>query len=249
VLPDNTIKAGGRILRARTERELDTADAVAQAQCPPIDEAARASVAKVLLGEILIATGEISRQQLIDALARKQATGRLLGEELIAAGHLQPRRLARALKLQRRLVFGALIAALVPTGTDDAAAGQARAYMSVSATVVDSVSIRAIYQAQNLVVTPGDVARGYVEVPAGSRLEIRNPGPCAFEFRATGELFSSVRISGVDGVAELGPSGGTLLQKPAAGGGAVAVNYRFALAPGIAPGAYGWPLSLTVLPM
>ena len=38
-------------------------------------------------------------------------------------------------------------------------------------------------------------------------------------------------------------------ERPAAAQGAVSVNYRFALAPEVIPGAYAWPLSLTVLPM
>jgi hypothetical protein len=38
-------------------------------------------------------------------------------------------------------------------------------------------------------------------------------------------------------------------QSGAHGAEQVAVNYRFALAAGVAPGAYAWPLAVTVLPM
>jgi hypothetical protein len=86
-----------------------------------------------------------------------------------------------------------------------------------------------------------------VEVAAATRLEIHNSAPSAFEFRNTGEIFSSVQITGLDGSGELGRAGGTLLQTKS--DGPIAVNYRFALLPGILPGTYAWPLALTVLPM
>jgi hypothetical protein len=205
------------------------------------------------LGEILVATGQISEHQLSAALERKRHTGRRIGEELVAAGHLPDKRLAPALRLQRQLMIAACVAALFPMGrgfTGHAEAAQARAQMSVTATVVDSVSIRAVYQAQSLVLTVEDVRRGYVDVPSGSKFEIRNKGPCLFEFRPLADIFSSVKITGPQAVAEFGAAGGSMIHTAGAeGAGQVAVNYRFALARGVSPGAYGWPLALTVLPM
>lgn len=188
--------------------------------------------ANLQLGEILVATGAVSASQLAAALARKRLTGRRLGEELVAAGHLPGHRLAPALTLQRRLAIAALCSALIPAARD-ADAAQTRAYLAVSATIVDTVSIRALYQAASLIVTAQDIERGYVDVPAGSRFEIRNKGACLFEFRPVADIFKSVTVSGVDGAAELGAGGGTLLQRP--GGGAVGVSYRFALASGLRP--------------
>jgi hypothetical protein len=201
------------------------------------------------LGEILVARGEISSEQLTQALARKQLTGRRIGEELVAAGHLSRERLAPALSLQRRIAMAAVLAALLPSRVlvGDVEAAQARAQMTVSANVVDTVSVRAVHQAQDLVVTPTDVARGYVEAPAASQLEIGSKGPWLLEFRPVGNLFKRVKVSGFDGAGEFGPAGGAMLVKPAVG--TQSMNYRFDLAPGTAPGAYRWPLALTLLPM
>ena len=205
------------------------------------------------LGSILVATGRISQQQLTDALARKKGTGRRIGEELVAAGYLSGELLARSLKLQRRLVIAAMFAGLFPGARPligQAEAAEARAYMAVTATVVDTVNIRTMHQAQSLVVTAQDVARGYVDVSAGSRFEITHRGPCMFEFRPLGTIFRGVKVSGGEGAAEFGAEGGTMLQKTSGGAAApVAINYRFQLAPGVAAGAYNWPLSLTVLPI
>src|SRR4051812_21193 len=88
-----------------------------------------------------------------------------------------------------RAALAALVLAVLCAGSGEAAGAQSRAYMSVTANVVEAVSVRALHQAQSLVITASDVANGYVEVPAGSRFEITNKGPCLFEFRAVGNVF------------------------------------------------------------
>src|SRR5271170_3333675 len=60
------------------------------------------------LGEILVAQGKITPQQLAIALERQRTSGRRLGEELIKAGYVQRAVVSRALRIQRRIVFGAL---------------------------------------------------------------------------------------------------------------------------------------------
>ena len=201
------------------------------------------------LGEILVATGEISQGDLTAALERKRSSGRKIGDELIAAGLLSADRVRKALAIQRRLMIAALLAALFSPGESEAA--DVRALMTVSATVVDTVSIRTVHQAENLVITAQDIERGYVEVPAASRFDIRNKGPSLFEVRPLNPLFKSVRVTGPEGTAEFGAAGGTMMQRSLGNAGAVSVSlgYRFELASGITPGAYKWPVSLTVMPM
>jgi hypothetical protein len=209
----------------------------------------RSSAAWLKLGEILVESGDISHTQLAEALARKQETGRRIGDELVAGGELKPERLAVALKLQRRLAIIACAAALIPFPRD-AHGTQARATTAVSTTVADSVSVRPVYQAEQLVVSPADVRRGYVDVPAGSRYAIRCAKLCLFEFKATANLFKSVRVTGLEAAAEFGMAGATLVHKPAAHTPTdVAIHYRFTLPPGFEAGAYRWPLALSVTPM
>jgi len=205
------------------------------------------------LGEILLATGKISERQLEEALRRKRETGRRLGEELVAAGTVSNDLVDRALAVQRRLVFAASLAALSPIsfGASEAFAGEARSYMTVTATVVDTVTVRPVHQERTLTITAQDISRGYVDVPAASRIEIRNSKPCLFEFRPLADnVFRSVRVSGIQGTAEFGAEGATLLQTGFANAAKmVDVGYRFQLKPGVQPGAYAWPVSLTVLPL
>lgn len=230
---------------------LEERDAVLAFQRYQAGESAASD--KLRLGRILVSAGEISERQLAIALSRARTAGRRIGEELIAEGHLSPERLERALRLQHRLVITALAAGLCSMNAVHAKQGratEARAYMSVTANVVESVTVRAVYQARDLIVTSDDVARGYVDVPAASRFEITNRAPCMFDFRKAGNLIRSFRITLPEGSAQFGAEGGTLLQKSrGAGVERVDVSYRFDLAPDVKPGTYGWPLSLTVLPM
>lgn len=105
------------------------------------------------------------------------------------------------------------------------------------------------YQAPVIHVTADDVARGVVEVRGGSRLVIttRSPAGYAVDFYTNGKLFQAVEIDGIGNAVALGTTGGTVVQQQAAAGRhVVALNYRFVLTPGTAPGTYAWPLELAV---
>jgi hypothetical protein len=60
------------------------------------------------LGDILVANGQITREQLASALASQRQSGRRLGDELVAAGYVTPSVVALALRVQRRLTFAAM---------------------------------------------------------------------------------------------------------------------------------------------
>ncbi|MCC6475064.1 MAG: hypothetical protein IT514_15125 [Burkholderiales bacterium] len=105
------------------------------------------------------------------------------------------------------------------------------------------------HQAPSIHVSAEDVKNGEVRVPGGSRFAIttRTPAGFAVEFTSAGTCCQSVVIDGIGATVELGPRGGTLVQrKAAAGRRVIAVDYRFVLAPGVAPGSYPWPLEMMV---
>src|SRR6184192_879834 len=71
------------------------------------------------LGEILVAQGKITQEQLTIALERQKTTGSSLGEALVKAGSVKRAVVSRALRIQRRIVFGALTtlaaSSIIPT--------------------------------------------------------------------------------------------------------------------------------------
>ncbi len=56
-----------------------------------------------LLGQLLLAGGAVTADQLREALCRQQESGRLLGEILVDMGAITPTQLEDALQEQRRL--------------------------------------------------------------------------------------------------------------------------------------------------
>lgn len=160
--------------------------------------------------------------------------------------------LVRALKVRGQLLSGARLAGVLLVSAlfvGRVSAGEVRAHMAVTAIVVDSVGIRALHQMRRLVITAQDVERGYVEVPAGSRLDLRHKGPCLFEFRPVADIFRAVTVAGLTAPTEFHAEGGTAVHRCSGDTTSIAISYRFQLRPGVSAGIYPWPLLLTVLPM
>lgn len=64
------------------------------------------------LGELLIATGYISREQLDDALLKQNVSRKKLGEVLVEEGYVRPGRIKYGIRLQKMLINAALAAIL-----------------------------------------------------------------------------------------------------------------------------------------
>lgn len=107
------------------------------------------------LGEILVATEQISRRQLKDIIARQKISQKKIGELLVEAGYAQPRKIDCGLKLQKKLVTAALFAALsmaniLGVGGAHAGSSSTSAKINVSARVLERTSMRILNQAQEM---------------------------------------------------------------------------------------------------
>jgi len=162
--------------------------------------------------------------------------------------------LVPVLRLQDRLVSAALAAAIsLATGcpTQAKAAGSMAQTITVTARVAPWVKLNLEYQQMQLTVTPDDVARGYVEVPAASRFTVttNNRAGYTLSFQPNASIFRSVAINGMGVSVEFGAGGGTVIQSGAEIGVArtlLELGYRFYLAEGVQAGSYFWPLSVSV---
>jgi hypothetical protein len=211
------------------------------------------------LGEILVATEQITREQLEDVLAHQKLSKKKIGELLIEAGHVQPHQIDYGLKLQRKLVTAALIAALsmaTLAGGREAFAGSstgpsASAKISMTATVLEHTRMQILHQAREFVITPADIMRGFVEVPAASRVAVKSNNPAgyllAFEVMSGPDaVFNSVNVLVGGRDVQISAGGGWIPQPYIRGGVTMDVSYRFALAKGAQPGTYSWPLMVSV---
>jgi hypothetical protein len=114
--------------------------------------------------------------------------------------------------------------------------------IAVNAFVTANAVVQVEYQAQQLVVTATDVARGYCDAPAASRLRV--------SIFSRLPIFKSVRVDMPDASAQISRDGGAIAQRGRHGKEMpTQMAYRFMLADGVGPGTYPWPLALDVRPI
>ena len=214
-------------------------------------DAKRRRAGPLQLGNLLVSTGRITSEQLQDGIARQSRSKQRLGEALVDAGAITDEDIARGLKLQRILVGVALAAAFALSGTPKQAraapASSGSSTMQVSANVLPYLRLRVLKQTASLDVTPEDVARGYIDVPAGTdlmaRTNDRNGFSLSFDARST--VFRKAQVTGLANGLEIGPDGGLSHQPFTGSQMLMRLSYRFFLAPEVGPGSYSWPLQIS----
>jgi len=135
---------------------------------------------------------------------------------------------------------------------DRPAPGTAR--IQVTATVLPRASFTVLHKEKVLNVTPEDVSRGYVDVPAASRVEVRVNSPrgylLVFEESGVPEPpVERVSVRGLGTEIEIGPGGGFVPRPHTHGPVSAELSYRFSLSRDARPGTYPWPLSVSVRPL
>jgi hypothetical protein len=130
-------------------------------------------------------------------------------------------------------------------------AGSTSALMSVRVQVLARTLLNVESQPPSLVLTEADLARGYVEVPAVSRIRVRSNDPSGYllAFDVTPGPFTAIEVTGLGPAARISANGGWLA-RPFSGTQTVTseLTYRFLLASNVRPGSYAWPVSLSARP-
>jgi hypothetical protein len=214
---------------------------------------------KPRLGDILVATGQITRDQLGNALNRQEMARKKIGDLLVEAGHVEPHQVEDGLKIQQKLATVSLIAALSLSDVFvaeevRAAPGTATATVGVNALVRERISMEVLNQAGELSVTSADIRRGYVTASAASRISVKtnNRAGCllAFEFTdRTVSVFHAVTVLLEGREVRLSSGAGWIHQPYTAGASAHEISYRFDLSADAQPGTYPWPITISALPL
>lgn len=159
---------------------------------------------------------------------------------------------------ERHSTFGASsfsassMALLMVAPSPPATADQAK--VTVSATVLKHASLKVLAQPASIVITPEDVARGYVDVAAPAQVAIKSnsPGGYMLEFANEGDFMRQIQVRGLATDLQLGVAGGAVMQPGAASGitrATLDLGFRFLLAQSARPGTYPWPVHLSVTPI
>ncbi len=141
-----------------------------------------------------------------------------------------------------------LVIFTLSVGHADSAAGQ----FSVGATVRPVATLNTLLAQREIQLSPQDIARGVIDLPFAMQVEIRSNSPQGYvlNVQSRAALFTRAQISGLDSMIEVGPDGGSIVQRwQRQRVMRVSMGYRFYLMPGLTPGSYPWPLQLSVTPL
>jgi len=139
------------------------------------------------------------------------------------------------------------------TGSSGPAAAADRAYVTLSARVLSRTSIDMQRVPEHLVISPQDVARGYVDMQEPVELVIRSnhPGAVFLGFTRLAGYLQAIDVGASEGGAPLSVESGAVVL-PQIGPGlrtrTVSLRLRFMLAPGTTAGTIPFPLVLFVTP-
>jgi hypothetical protein len=200
----------------------------------------------------LVATGQITRQQLADALKWQAYYGGRLRAALVACGHAIERQVTHGLSLQRKLVVAVLIAAMSLVSAPAVRNAYAEAHttrLTVMARIATFFRMQVDHQVAALTITARDIELGYVEVPAASNFSVitNTQEGYLIDFRPRSDVFRSALVTGLQNPIEIGAQGGTAMNNVPHGRTTFyQLGYRFMLRPDLQPGNYPWPLEISV---
>jgi len=97
-----------------------------------------AKAVRFVLGEVLVASRVITREQLEQALAEQQLSRRQIGEILVEAGYVKQNQILEALRIQGKLVAASLIGIIGAAALTGCGTGASLTGMSVSGLAVDA---------------------------------------------------------------------------------------------------------------
>jgi hypothetical protein len=151
-------------------------------------------------------------------------------------------------KTMERISRTAAVVALAVAGASavPADAGVAVASFGVSARVVGEARIEGVAAPDHVVLLAEDLARGYKEIDARYRVQAARIDRYLLNLAPRIGLASLIHVEGLGAPVTLGESDITVLQAAPAGTSELRLRLRLKLRPGLAPGAYPFPLHLSV---
>jgi hypothetical protein len=141
-----------------------------------------------------------------------------------------------------------LVIVIIAYFNDLSFAGNGKATIVVSATVIGRISQSIIHQEPLINVTKGDLKKGFVEIPSGTILQIKTNARNGYAlfFEGSNELFKEVMVMDKGRTVTLSPHGG-FVHQPYSGSNIEVkdLSYRLQLKENIQPGSYPFPFRVT----
>jgi hypothetical protein len=201
------------------------------------------------LGSILIASGQITREQLDTTLEQQKHSSKKIGELLVESGYVQQNHVDQGLRLQQILVSAVLGTAIALSGPANTEAGGSVATFNATASVKKIARITVLHQQSQMVITSANINQGYLDVPVASRLQIRNSSLSGYmiSFEVQEGPFQHILVNGLGTELQVNVGNGWLLKPHSRSPDLLELTYRFILSADAKPGTYPWPIQITVL--
>jgi len=129
---------------------------------------------------------------------------------------------------------------------------QTSAKITITATVLERTTMTVLKQIPEIIVTPVDIMRGYVDVYSATRISVRSNNPAGYllvfeDLSGPSSIFNSmnVRVGGRD--VQVSQNRGLVSQPYVHGNVTLDVSYHFLLTKDAQPGTYSWPLTIAIL--
>lgn len=149
-------------------------------------------------------------------------------------------------KRSRGILIAALFVLAVASARP-ALAGSTSASFQVSVTVQARALLKVEAEPASLLLTETDIRRGYVDLPAASRISVRTNSPTGYllAFEIAGGPIEDVRVLGLGAEAHIGGAGGWIAQPYNGPVTSAELSYRLVLSKDARPGQYPWPVTLS----
>ncbi len=163
----------------------------------------------------------------------------------------RPGRGLRTKDISLAFVLVAVLLSSVSLSNAYAGQGKASGVLIVTATIEPYANLKVISQAHEVIITEADIRQGYVDVNSASLFQIKSNSTRGYTlaFESAGTTFKEVRVEGPGINTVLTNGTGLVFQPYSRGTATLELSYRFTLPGNISPGAYAWPLAVSVSPI
>lgn len=142
----------------------------------------------------------------------------------------------------RRWIGIGLIVLALPSW---AAAGEARAQLTVTARVVPRVTLEPVFEPAQFTVAPADIERGYLDIGAEYRVSGNDPAGYFLRIAPRVGVTTAIEIDGLGSRVVLRDESIDVMQPGALRPQSLRLSLRLRFATDMVPGTYGLPVYLT----
>jgi hypothetical protein len=203
------------------------------------------------IGDILVASGHITKEQLNESLEQQKHSHKKLGEILVEKGYVEQQHVEHGIRLQQMLVTAALGTVMSLSSVGSAEAGHsssvATASVQVSVVIKPVARVKVLHQEPRIEITRQQIAQGYIDVALASSIEVRTnvPTGCLLTIENHGGPFREVYVNGLGNEIQLQAGNGWVIMPYTPVPKTLELSYRFMLAADARPGSYPWPMQIT----